>query len=132
VAVQASGCAPVVAAFERGARACEPWQDPRTVAFGITVPKPLGDFLILDAVRATGGTALAVTDRELLASQREVARLEGTFICPEGAAGFAAVARLRESGWLRGGDEVVVLNTGAGLIYPGTVAAGTPVSGTSN
>src|SRR5205823_5062541 len=82
VAVQASGCAPVVRAFERGALTCEPWQDPRTVAFGITVPKPLGDFLILDAVRATGGTALAVTDRELLASQREVARLEGAFICP--------------------------------------------------
>jgi threonine synthase len=132
VAVQASGCAPVVRAFERGEAACEPWPHPRTVAFGITVPKPLGDFLILDAVRATGGTALAVTDRELLASQREVARLEGAFICPEGAAGFAAVARLRESGWLRAGDEVVVLNTGAGLIYPGTVAAGQPVSGTSN
>ena len=61
-----------------------------------------------------------------------MARLEGAFICPEGAAGFAAVAKLRESGWLRGGDEVVVLNTGAGLIYPGTAAAGPPVSGTSN
>jgi threonine synthase len=141
VAVQASGCAPVVRAFERGAGACEPWPEPRTVAFGITVPKPLGDFLILDAVRATGGTAIAVTDHELLASQREAARLEGTFICPEGAACFAAVTRLRESGWLRGGEEVVVLNTGAGLIYPDTVrpdppvlAPGdaVPVSGTSN
>src|SRR5215470_14385629 len=77
VAVQASGCAPVVAAFERGVRHCEAWPDPRTVAFGLTVPKPLGDFLILDALYATGGTAVAVDDAALLADQRELARREG-------------------------------------------------------
>jgi threonine synthase len=127
VAVQASGCAPIVRAFTRGARESEPWPDARTVAFGITVPKALGDFLILDAVYATGGTALAVGDDALLADQRETARLEGTFICPEGAACVAAVRRLRDGGWLTGGEQVVVLNTGAGLKYPDTVPADAPV-----
>jgi threonine synthase len=121
VAVQASGCAPIVRAFEAGARQSAPWPDARTVAFGITVPKALGDFLVLDALYATGGTALAVDDDALLADQREVARLEGCFICPEGAACVTAVRRLRESGWLAPGDQVVVLNTGSGLKYPGTV-----------
>ena len=121
VAVQASGCAPIVAAFDRGAGHSEPWPDPHTVAFGITVPKALGDFLVLDAVYATGGTAIAVDDEALLADQREVARLEGSLICPEGAACVTAVRRLRESGWLAEQDEVVVLNTGTGLKYPGTL-----------
>jgi threonine synthase len=126
VAVQASGCAPVVTAFAAGARRCEPWPAPRTVAFGITVPKPLGDFLILDALYDTGGTAVAVTDEALLASQREAARLEGTFICPEGAACVEAVRQLRASGWLAGDDEVVILNTGTGLKYPGTIPPEAP------
>jgi threonine synthase len=121
VAVQASGCAPVVAAFDRGARSCEAWPDARTVAFGLTVPKPLGDFLILDAIYATAGTAIAVDDAALLSDQREVARLEGCFICPEGAACFSAIRRLRETGWLSGDEQVVVLNTGSGLKYPDTV-----------
>jgi threonine synthase len=127
VAVQASGCAPIVAAFATGARQSEPWPNARTVAFGITVPKALGDFLVLDALYATGGTAVAVDDGELLADQREIARLEGCFICPEGAACFSAVRRLRESGWLSGGDEVVVLNTGTGLKYPDTVPVHVPL-----
>jgi len=124
VAVQASGCAPVIAAFERGDRRCEAWADARTVAFGLTVPKPLGDFMILDALYATGGTAVAVDDAALLADQRELARREGCLVCPEGAACFSAVRQLREAGWLTGRERVVVLNTGAGLKYPGTVAAG--------
>jgi threonine synthase len=123
VAVQPAGCAPVVKAFEAGATETEPWPDPKTVAFGLTVPKPLGDFLILDALYATGGTAVSVTDEELLAEQRAVARLEGTLICPEGAACFAAIRQLRESGWLSSAEEVVVLNTGTGLIYPETMPA---------
>jgi threonine synthase len=127
VAVQAAGCAPIVAAFDAGAAESEPWPDARTVAFGITVPKALGDFLILEAIYATGGTAVAVTDEALLADQREVARLEGSFVCPEGAACFTAVRQLRESGWLAETDEVVVLNTGTGLIYPETMAAEVPV-----
>ena len=121
VAVQASGCAPIVAAFASGARHSEPWPEPRTVAFGITVAKALGDFLVLDAVYATGGTAIAVDDEALLADQREVARLEGSVICPEGAACVTAVRQLRESGWLSEHDEVVILNTGTGLKYPQTL-----------
>ena len=127
VAVQSTGCAPIVAAFGAGARQSEPWPDAETVAFGITVPKALGDFLILDALYATGGTAVAVTDEALLADQRTVARLEGSFICPEGAACFTAVRQLRESGWLSESDEVIVLNTGTGLIYPDTVPSRVPV-----
>ena len=123
VAVQADGCAPIVTAFQAGAACSEPWPDPQTVAFGLTVPKALGDFLVLQALYETGGTAVSVTDAALLAEQRAVARLEGSLICPEGAACFAAVRRLRASGWLSGTDEVVVLNTGTGLIYPETMAA---------
>jgi threonine synthase len=123
VCVQATGCPPIVRAFERGARESEPWPnaDAKTIAFGITVPKALGDFLVLDSLYATGGTAIAIEDDALLADQRETARLEGCFICPEGAACVTAVRRLRESGWLTETDRVVVLNTGSGLIYPGTV-----------
>ena len=85
------------------------------------MPKALGDFLVLDSLYATGGTAIAIEDDALLADQREVARLEGCFICPEGAACVTAVRRLRESGWLSESDRVVVLNTGTGLIYPDTI-----------
>lgn len=127
VAVQADGCAPIVDAFEQGLSESTPPADARTVAFGITVPKALGDFLVLDAVRSTGGTAVAVSDAELLDAQGALARDEGTWICPEGAACVAAVARLRESGWLDGTEDIVVLNTGSGLIYPDTVPVDLPV-----
>lgn len=127
VAVQAAGCAPIVDAFDAGLRESTAPADPRTVAFGITVPQALGDFLVLDAVYDTGGTALAVTDDDLLAAEHALARDEGTWICPEGAACVAAAGRLRESGWLDGDEEVVVLNTGTGLIYPETVTADPPV-----
>jgi len=127
VAVQAAGCAPIVKAFAEGAISSLPWPDAGTVAFGLTVPKALGDFLVLDAVYATGGTAVAVDDADLLADQREVARLEGTFICPEGAACFTAVRQLRESGWLSADDRVIVLNTGTGLKYPDTIRPDPPL-----
>lgn len=126
VAVQATGCAPIVRAFEAGERTAAPWLDARTVAFGINVPKALGDFLILDALYATNGTAIAVDDETLLAEQDACARLEGAFVCPEGAAAFAAVRALRKDGWISGDDEVVVLNTGAGIKYPNTVAVDVP------
>jgi threonine synthase len=122
VSVQATGCAPIVKAFEAGARESEMWPDARTVAFGITVPKALGDFLVLDALYDTGGTAVAVTDDDLLADVRLAGRLEGMFLSPEGAATVTAVRALRASGWLSSSDEVVLLNTGAGLIYPETVS----------
>jgi threonine synthase len=112
----------VVRAFERRSTTCEPWPDPHTVAFGITVPKPLGDFLVLDALYAARGIAVAVDDAEILAEQARCARLEGLLICPEGAATLAAVRRLRDSSWLERSAEVVVLNTGLGLKYPESLA----------
>jgi threonine synthase len=127
VAVQADGCAPIVRAFESGATESEPFPDAHTVAFGITVPKALGDFLVLDAVRATGGTAISVSDAELTAEQHAMATAEGTFICPEGAACLAAARQLRDAGWLTDTDSVVVLNTGMGLKYPEMVSVDVPV-----
>lgn len=121
VSVQASGCAPIVRAWEAHSDVSVPWENASTIAFGITVPKALGDFLILDALYATDGCAIAVEDKELLEAQQMVARLEGAFICPEGAACFAAARKLRESEWLKADEEVVVFNTGTGLKYPDTV-----------
>ena len=121
VAVQSTGCAPIVQAYEKGLLESEPWPDAKTIAFGLTVPKALGDFLVLQAIAETDGCAIAVDDEAILAEQHLLARLEGAFICPEGAATFAAVRRLRESGWIQAGEQVVALNTGLGLKYPETV-----------
>ncbi len=118
VAVQSTGCAPIVTAFHEGARRARPWPDARTLAFGITVPAPLGDELVLDALYRSGGTAVAVPDDEILAELHAFVRQEGLFICPETAACLAALRPLRAQGWLTGDEEVVVLNTGTGLKYP--------------
>lgn len=123
VAVQSTGCAPIVRAFEAGQRRAQPWEGARTVAYGITVPAPLGDELILDAVRGTGGTAIAVDDAELLADLREFGAREGLLLCPEGAACLTATRHLRAAGWIGGDDEVVVLNTGSALKYPDALPA---------
>jgi threonine synthase len=128
VAVQASGCAPIVKAWEEGATESQAWPDASTIAFGVTVPKPLGDFLILDAVRRTEGCAIAVDDEQILAAQSRVASAEGAFICPEGAACLAAAEQLRKDTWIAEDDEVVVLNTGAGIKYPQTVRVRAPVA----
>jgi threonine synthase len=122
VAVQATGCAPIVRAFEAGASDSEMWQDAWTVAFGINVPKALGDFLVLEAVYETDGCALAVEDEALLAGVHDLSAAEGAFICPEGGATVAAATQLRAQGWLSADDEVVLLNTGAGIKYPETVS----------
>ena len=122
VCVQSTGCAPIVRAYDAGERESEPWVGARTVAFGIAVPKALGDFLVLDALADTSGTAIAVDDADLLADLRLVGALEGMFLCPEGAATLTAARSLRERGWLSPDDQVVLLNTGSGLIYPDTVA----------
>jgi threonine synthase len=110
-----------VQAWEKGLPESEAWVDAQTVAFGITVPKALGDFLVLQAIKDTDGCAIAVDDSDILAAQRRCAELEGAFICPEGAANFAAVQQLRASGWIKADDQVVALNTGTGLKYPETV-----------
>jgi threonine synthase len=124
VAVQSTGCAPIVRAFAAGARRAEPWPAAvASVAFGITVPAPLGDELILEALYGSGGTAIAVEDHELLADLRAFGAREGLLLCPEGAACLTAARRLRDEGWLGADDEVVVLNTGAGIKYPDTVVS---------
>jgi threonine synthase len=127
VVVQAEGCAPIVKAWEEKKSASEFWPNSSTVAFGINVPKALGDFLVLDAVYKTEGCALAIDDKSLLAEQQRVAMLEGSFICPEGAATFVAARRLRENGWIKDGESVVVLNTGLGIKYPDTVRIEVPI-----
>lgn len=127
VAVQATGCAPIVKAFEEKREASDFWDGAQTCAFGITVPKALGDFLVLDAIYKTEGTAIAVSDDELLEASALLARTEGTFICPEGAANLSAAMKLRERGWITPGERVVLLNTGSGLKYPETVSVQPPV-----
>jgi threonine synthase len=125
VAVQSTGCAPIVRAFAAGARRAEPWPDAHTIAYGITVPAPLGDELILDALYETGGTAVAVEDRDLLADLREFGAREGPLLCPEGAACLTATRELRRTGWIGRDDRVVVVNTGAGVKYADTI----PITG---
>ncbi|RAO35390.1 Threonine synthase [Micromonospora noduli] len=130
VAVQSTGCAPIVRAFAAGENRAQPWEDAHTVAFGITVPAPLGDELILAALRESSGTAVAVDDADILADLRDFAAREGLLLCPEGAACLTAARQLRAGGWIRAGERVVVLNTGAGLKYPDTVdVSGVPVMG---
>jgi threonine synthase len=123
VAVQASGCAPLVRAWEAGLRESEPWPGGSTLAFGINVPKALGDFLVLDAVYATDGCAVAVDDETILEDVGRIARTEGCFVCPEGAATLSAARALRDAGWISEDETVVLLNTGSGLKYPELVTA---------
>ena len=127
VAVQSTGCRPLVDAFDAGLEESTLVEGTQTLAFGINVPKALGDFLVLRAVRETGGTAIAVSDETILAEVAALARAEGAWICPEGAACMAAARELRESGWIGGSERVVVLNTGTGLKYPDTVSVDVPV-----
>jgi threonine synthase len=127
VSVQAAGCAPIVRAFDSGARESEPWPDGKTVAFGLNVGKALGDFLVLDAVRRSGGTAVAVPDDVTMDMQRLCYAEEGLFVCPEGAAALAAVMQLREAGWIDEGMQVMVLNTGTGLKYADAIHVDSPI-----
>lgn len=118
VVVQAAGCAPMVRAFERNEKRAERWLEPRTYASGLCVPAAVGDALILQVLRESGGTAVAVADEEMAAGQLEMARGEGIFPAPEGGATVAAVHRLIEEGWLDRGERIVLYNTGSGLKYP--------------
>ena len=117
IAVQSTGCAPVARAFEQGASVSTMWQDAATFAAGLRVPKPYGDTIILDIVRASGGLAMAVSDDEILASILDWARNEGIFLSPEGASVTAAYDKLLANGFLKPADRVVLFNTGAGLKY---------------
>jgi len=117
VTVQAAGCAPIVRAFEEGKRAAAEFENAHTVASGLRVPKAIGDFLILDALRESGGTAVAVTDEELLAAVGEIGAAEGLFVAPEGAACLPALRKLLERGEVNADERVVLFNTGAGVKY---------------
>src|SRR2546428_5789498 len=111
VAAQSTGCAPIVRAFEEGWDESEPWADPRTFAAGIRVPKALGDFIVLKALRESAGIAIAVSESEIARSMRAAGAAEGMLVCPEGGAAIAGTAKLRREGWIREGDDVVVFNT---------------------
>ena len=117
VSVQAEGCAPIVRAYEAGEEHAPLWQGARTVADGLRVPVAVGDFLMLRAIRASGGTALAVSDAEMLEQTRALGRLSGVFAAPEGGACLAALARLLERGWVRPDETAVLFNTGSGVKY---------------
>ena len=126
IAVQAAGCAPIVKAFEEGAQKSQFWNDASTVASGLRVPKALGDFLVLQAVRESGGTAIAISDSELIDAGLQLAAEEGMFVAPEGAACVAAAEKLIRSGFLKQDDRIVIYNTGSGLKYLETYATRFP------
>ncbi len=118
VAVQPEGCAPIVRAFRQGHEAATTWESPATVAAGLRVPKPFADREILQALRASRGTAVAVSDDAIRAARRELAATEGVNACPEGAATLAGLRTLVQDGWIESKETVVLLNTGTGLKYP--------------
>jgi threonine synthase len=117
IAVQTEGCQPVVRAYEEGQQRSQFWENAHTVASGLRVPKPLGDFLILEAVRKSGGTAIAVSDDQLIDAGIQLASDEGIFVAPEGAACVAALEKLLARGFLKRDERIVIYNTGAGLKY---------------
>ncbi len=127
VIVQSAGCAPMVRAYREGREKAEPWPDAETIASGLRVPEAIGDYLILSAVRDSGGTAYAVTDGEILADIQELARDEGLFACPEGAATYGALKALVRDGKVAPGERIVLFNTGAGIKYVDLIHPDLPV-----
>ena len=117
ISVQAEGCAPIARAFERGERFAEEFPNAHTEASGLRVPRAIADFVMLDLIRASHGTAVTVSDEEMIAAAKEMARTTGVFAAPEGGATLAAARNLTESGFLRPTDTVVLFNTGSGLKY---------------
>jgi threonine synthase len=122
IAVQAAGCAPVARAFDEGANVSQIWQNASTFASGLRVPKPYGDYIMLEILKASGGIALAITDDEILASILDWSRNEGILLSPEGASATAAYDKLLANGFLKASDRVVLFNTGAGLKYADVIA----------
>jgi len=118
VAVQAEGCAPIVRAFDAGERFATPWENAETIAMGIRVPAAVGDFLILDAVRESGGWAHAVSDADILSARERVARQDGLLLCPEGAACVVAWDQARADGRVAADERAVIFNCATGLKYP--------------
>ena len=131
VAIQSSGCAPIPRAFEQGASASEAWPNAATFAAGLRVPKAYGDYIILEILRASGGTAVAIPDEQILGSLKDWARNEGIFLSPEGATATAAYDHLLGTGFLTPQDRVVLFNTGAGLKYTDVIAEAMGIRRTS-
>ena len=125
IVVQPEGCQPIVKAFHEEAEFAQPWPDAQTIAGGLRVPHPFADYLILRAIRDSGGTAVAVTEKEMVESMRQMAAAEGVLPCPEGAATLAGLARLIHRGALDQGETVVLLNTGSGYKYMELLSGGT-------
>jgi threonine synthase len=117
VSVQSDGCAPMVRAFTQGEEFATPWEDASTVADGLRVPAAVGDFLILQAVRESGGTAVAVTDEQMMEAANLIGRCQGVFPAPEGGAVLAASRRLLADGWLGADERVLLFITGSGHKY---------------
>jgi len=117
VSVQAEGCAPVVKAFEKNATFCDFWLNAQTIASGLRVPKSFADHLILQDIYDSEGTAIAVSDESITESQKQLARMEGIFAAPEGAATLAALKELIKQGWVRPEERIILFNTGSGLKY---------------
>ena len=117
VSVQAQGCAPIVRAFEAGDESAEMWQGAHTVASGLRVPGAVGDFLMLRALRESGGTAVAVSDEELILHSHSIAAHTGIFPAPEGGATLAALLQLKERGLVESDERIVLFNTGSGYKY---------------
>ena len=122
IAVQSAGCAPVARAFEQGEKASQMWQNAATFASGLRVPKPYGDYIMLDILRESGGVGVSFPDEQILASLKDWAKNEGIFLSPEGATATAAYDHLLNTGYLKPDDRVVLFNTGAGLKYTDVTA----------
>jgi len=117
VSVQSTGCAPIIRAFDEGTEFAKPWENASTLADGLRVPAAVGDFLILRAIRNSKGTAISVTDEEMMDALKLIGKTQGIFVAPEGGATLAAFNNLRESGWINEDDKVVLFNTGSGHKY---------------
>jgi threonine synthase len=128
VSVQADGCAPIVRAFQQGTDKALPWEHASTVADGLRVPRAIGDFLILRAVRDSGGTALSVSDAAMVDGMLEIGRTEGTSAAPEGGAALAAIRQLLSDGTISPQDSVVLFNTGGALKYLDAIADRSPAT----
>lgn len=117
ISVQSTGCAPIVKAFEEGREKAEPWPEPQTIASGLRVPSAIGDFLMLRAIRESGGRAIAVEEERLTHAVLEIGRMEGVFAAPEGGATLLALERLVDDRQISASDRIVLFNTGTGLKY---------------
>ena len=127
VSVQAEGCAPIVKAYEEGKKESTFFQNAETKASGLRVPKALGDFLVLNAARESDGKCIAVSDEEIMKGVSDISKHEGMFVCPEGAATYAALKKMIAEGSVDKSDKVVLFNTGSGLKYTDLFKVDAPI-----